>query len=161
MITSQARLASQDCRSRRSRCICAGRPRDTCRAMPSTAYPSLRDTESEAALSVKAPDVAYSAPSPSKASARTAARIAVPMPLPWYGMPIQDPVPTSRSTAKSVALRPCIPTTVPSRTVTRFSSHRLGVQDAQLPQWYCIVDRARAEGSSSVHATPNGWTAGS
>jgi len=133
--TGIRRCASQVGRSNRNRRTTAACPRITTRSTPSSAYPCLRDTASDAALSSRAPDVAYSASSPANARYSTAARMCVPTPWPWWSRPTQEPVPTPRRTAKSSALIPCVPTIVPSRSATRFRVHCAGFHDPHADQW--------------------------
>jgi hypothetical protein len=59
------------------------------------------------------------------------AKLCVPIPRPWYCSPSQEPVLTSRMAAKSRAPIPCVPTTMPSTTATRFRLQLAGRHDAQ------------------------------
>ena len=84
-----------------------------------------------------------------------------PIPCPWRRRPSQEPVCTSRSTAKSRPPTPCVPTTTPSRITASSSVQSEGFHEAQRDQWYCSVLRARSSGDASVQATMNGCTLGS
>ena len=152
--TGTGRAACQSARVRRIRRVRAARPRTTCHSMPSSRYPSLRDTASEAHCprtprarravpgALRRPDAARRPASASRALAPGSG-----------GRAMTRCSPRSRGRQRPGCRPPR-----PPRITASSSIQSEGFQELQQDQWYCIVARARSSGDASVQATMNGCT---
>ncbi len=137
-------------------------PRRATRGLAVLGVPQLAGDAERRGLSMKAPDVAYSAPRPTKARCSTAARISVPMPLPV--VPPAEPgagmhLAGHREVAGNELLHAehlAVGRSPPVRATTA-----AGDSSAHCRHCHCNTDRARSGGGRSVHGTVKGIVAGS
>ena len=93
-----------------------------------------------------------------------AARISLPIPLPWWAIPSHEPLSATRVLTKFLAKMSWTPTMVgagSSTTTTMPNAQLSGLNSARCRQLHCMLLRSSWGEGTSVHGVENGIISGS